>query len=191
MKKVLLIVFALIFVVFRSGAQDRSESVEKSIWGMELGLPPLAVYNESRIADKFSLRSEFSLGFAWQSGNETQWAVIPVIQIEPRYYHNIKRRAEKGKRIDGNSGNFLSLVVGGDPGVGIKSKNIDLYPGIFLIPMYGFRRNIGLHFNYEFAFGVGYAWTFQKYTGIFSGETYNVTTGEVVPGIRIAIGYVF
>ena len=191
MKKVLLFLSVLVFTVPKAGAQDKKPSVEKSTWGVQIGIPPLAVYNESRIADKFSLRSELSLGFAWQSGIETQWAVIPVIQIEPRYYHNIKRRADKGKRIDGNSGNYLSLVIGGETGVGITSKDVELYPGIYLIPMYGIRRNIGTHFNYEFALGVGYAWNFQKYTSFFSGETYKETVGGVAIGIRIAIGYRF
>ncbi|NPA35602.1 MAG: hypothetical protein GXO47_02020 [Chlorobi bacterium] len=191
MKNPVTIFFILYFILSNVSAQDKVSSVEKSIWGIQIGLPPVAVYNEFMLADEFSLRSELSLGFAWQSGTETVWAVSPVIQIEPRYYYNIKRRVGKGKRIDGNSGNYLSFIIGGETGEGIKSKDVELYPGIFLLPMYGLKRNVGNSFNYEFALGVGYAWSFQKYTDFFTGEDFNVTIGGIVLGIRIAIGYKF
>ncbi len=191
MKKAFLL-FALILIVLGSEAQDKEASVEKSTWGIQLGVPPLAVYNESRLADKFSLRSELNLGFGWQSSyNGTLWTMPLYVQVEPRYYYNIKRRAAKKKRIDGNSGNFLSLVIGGEPGIGITSKDVQLYTGVYLIPFYGMRRNIGMHFNYELALGVGYNWSFHSFTNIITRETYYETEHGVALGLRIAIGYRF
>ncbi len=189
MKKVFLL-FVLCSIVSSTQAQDKEASVEKSTWGIQMGVPPLAVYNESRLADKFSLRSELNLGFAWQNNYYgTSWAMPLYVQIEPRYYYNIKRRAARKKRIDGNSGNFLSLVIGGEPGIGITSKNVHLYPGVYLIPAYGIRRNIGMHFNYEFALGVGYYWYFHSFTNNVTRETYHETYHGATLGLRIAIGY--
>ncbi len=60
---------------------------------------------------------------------------------------------QKEKRIDGNSGNYLSLYTGFQPGFGITSNNVDMVPVAYIIPTYGLRRNIGEHFNIRLAFG--------------------------------------
>ncbi len=57
--------------------------------------------------------------------------------------------------------------------------------------MYGIRRNIGIHFNYEFTFGVGYAWSFHKHTSVITNNTYREIVHDVAYCIRIAIGYRF
>jgi hypothetical protein len=173
----------------------QSVSVEKSIWGVQMGISPLSFYNESKLSNSIALRSELSLGFAWDSGDSFQWAVVPYAVVEPRYYYNLKRRNNKGKRIDGNSGNYLSLNFGYNSDFIISSSDVTLFPGISMIPMYGIRRNIGQRFNFEFAFGLGYQWQYKHFERFNfqtnTPYTYSYTEQGAIVGLRLAIGYKF
>lgn len=187
---------SIVLVVSLSCANIRAQevSVEKSIWGAQILMLPLSVYNESKLTNEIALRSELSWGFSWSGGgyydSSGRWEVIPYLVVEPRYYYNLNRRLEKGKRIDGNSGNYLSLYTCIQPGIGFKSDNARIDPGVFVIPMYGLKRNIGKRFNFELAYGIGYGWIYEEYT-YFNGETHRETDSGVLLNFRLAIGYMF
>ncbi|MBI9063928.1 MAG: hypothetical protein JEZ14_18235 [Marinilabiliaceae bacterium] len=83
------------------------------------------------------------------------------------------------------------MTFGYTPGFSISSDNADMDPGIFLIPTWGMRRNIGTSFNYDIAFGIGYGATFEEYTSFYSGETIHNTEHGVAYALRLAIGYKF
>ncbi len=194
------IIFTLIFFTafFKMIAQE--PSVENSIWGIQLGVYPISMYNELKITNSISLRSEIGFSYAWTSSNgingSNQWAVTPDINIEPRYYYNLKRRNSLEKRIDNNSGNYLSLNLGYCAGnLAIKSKNTDVNSSIHIIPMYGLRRNIGKRFNSEFAIGIGYSRVFKEYHYVDyitqQPNSYKYSESGVTYGIRLAIGYCY
>nr|WP_320023401.1 hypothetical protein [uncultured Draconibacterium sp.] len=190
-----LIIIILAFILFVPKGHAQEVSVEKNLWGVQTLIFPLSVYNETKLTTNIALRSELAWGFGWSGNgsyidNSVKWAVSPYLGIEPRCYYNLYRRNQKEKRIDGNSGNYLSLYTGFQPGFGITSKNVDIYPAISIMPMYGLRRNIGKHFNFEFAFGFGYNWTFQNYTSA-TGKKYSNTVGDTTLGLRLALGYIF
>ena len=104
----------------------------------------------------------------------------------------MQKRASKGKQTTGNSGNFISLNCGYTPGFAIKSSNTNVDPNIHIIPTWGFKRNIGTSFNYDFAFGIGYGASFEEYTPIYGhGETIHHTDHYVAISIRFGIGYKF
>ena len=188
----LLTLAILITFLFLGRTEAQEISVEKSIWGVQAGIYPLSVYNESKLSNNISLRSELFLGFGWMSGHSssTDWAIAPYINVEPRWYYNLQRRANKEKRTDNNSGNYLSMQVGCQPGFGISSNNATFNPAVYAIPTYGLRRNIGTHFNFETAFGLGYGWVFEEYVRM-DGSTFRKTENGVSYNIRIAIGYLF
>ena len=190
-----LIIIILVFILFVPKGHAQEVSVEKNLWGIQTLIFPLSVYNEAKLTPNIALRSELVWGFGWTGNgsyhdNSVQWAVIPYLGIEPRYYYNLNRRKQKGKRIDGNSGNYLSLYTGFQPGFGITSKNVDLFPVVYIVPSYGLRRNIGKHFNFEAAFGIGYGWEFEKYT-YPGGRDYRNTDSGTVYNVRLAFGYMF
>jgi len=182
---------SIILIICLSTTKGNAQevSVEESIWGIQALMLPLSVYNESKLTNNIALRSELAWGFSW-SGGGSQWEVIPYLNVEPRYYYNLNRRNQKGKRIDNNSGNYLSLFACFQPGFGITSKNNDLFPAIYIMPTYGLRRNIGKHFNFETALGFGYGWEFHKTTN-FNGETSRYTDSGTLFNFRLAFGYVF
>jgi len=190
MKKVVLSILVS-FLFINSYAQEAT--VEKSMWGVQIGLPPLAVYHESRLTNSVALRTELNFGFAIErSLGETRWAIIPAIDLEPRYYYNLQKRASKGKQTIGNCGNFISLNFGYTPGFAIKSSNANVDPSIHIIPTWGLKRNIGTSFNYDFAFGIGYSASFEEHTSFYGqGETIHHTDHELALSIRFGIGYKF
>lgn len=193
MKNLFLTILTLCVFIFSANAQEAS--VEKSIWGFRVGIPPIALSNETGLTKSITIVSEFGFGFAWRSSsglfsdNSTSWAVIPTINVEPRYYYNLKKRLEKGKRIDGNSGNFLALSAGFSPDFGITSDNVDLDSDLYVIPMWGLKRSIGKNFTFETSVGLGYSWVFEEYT--YNGQTVKETEGSTAFSLRFGFGYWF
>jgi hypothetical protein len=193
MKNLFLTILTLSVFILSANAQEAS--VEKSIWGAQIGIHPLGIYNETALTESIALRSELGFGFAWGSSsglfdNSSYWAVMPVVMVEPRYYYNLNKRLNKGRRIDGNSGNFLGLSVGIQPDFGFTSDNVDLDKGFSVIPMWGIRRSIGNSFTFETAIGLGYGLSFDEYT-LYTGERISTTDSGVVLGFRLAFGYWF
>lgn len=192
MRFLIVITTSLCLFLPRINAQE--ETVAKSLWGVQIGIHPFAINNELKITNSIALRNELGFGLVWADNgyyNSTaQWAIVPSVNVEPRYYYNLKKRVKKGKRIDRNSGNYLSLYVGFEPGIGITSNNVDLFPVVSTIPMWGIKRAIGKNFNFETALGVGYGWTFEKHT-LYNGSIIRNTERGVTYGIRLALGYNF
>ncbi|GAF02446.1 hypothetical protein [Saccharicrinis fermentans] len=181
-------------------SQGQENNLENNLFGIQIGIYPLSVYNEYRINRALVLRSELGFSYAWVGGTgidgSDQWALTPDVVLEPRLYYNINRRISKEKRIDGNSGNYLAVHLGYRIGeLAIRSKNITVFPSFSVLPMYGLRRNLGKHFNFEFAFGIGHSWTFQEFDYVdymtSETETYKGTNSELVYGLRLAFGFIF
>ena len=103
--------------------------------------------------------------------------------LQPKFYYNIGRRAEKGKNTKNNGANYLGLQVRYIPNwfVISNTENVSLSNQINFIPTFGIRRNFSENFNYEFKAGLGYGTTF--------GEKFN-NSGAVLD-LSIKVGYDF
>ena len=155
-----LLKFAAVAVLF-SIAVSAQGTVEKSIFNVQIGSHPLSVNHELGLGNQFALRTEFSTGLtAYWTLYDSGYAITPIINLEPRWYYNIKKRDNKGKRTHNNSASFVGLasryvsnevLLGGLP---------DYYtiPNAFsFIPKWGIRRSIdSSNFNYEVGIGIGY-----------------------------------
>lgn len=187
MKK--LLTGAALFSAILSGFAQSKATVEQSVWNAQTGLLGVFVNNEYRLADKFALRTELGLdgGFA-TNGNDTKWGLIPTINIEPRYYYNIAKRAAKGRNTSGNASNFITVLVKYNPDWFIISneENVLTENMIAIIPKWGIRRNIGQSkFNYEAGIGIGY----YSYFGS-DREHYKYPEGVAVD-MHLRVGYRF
>ena len=157
MKKIFII---LILYGLTCQVKSQPASVITTTFGIQTGFLGIWVHNESRIADHVALRSELGFDAGLQGGThaKTEYILSPVISLAPRWYYNLDRRNSKGKRTEGNSGNFISLKLRYYPDwFNISSSDIfNVRRNIALVPTWGIRRNIGGHLTTEAGAGVGY-----------------------------------
>ncbi len=171
-------------------AKSQNSSVEQSTYGIQTGILGIWVHNESKLSNQFVLRSELGLdtGIYGSDANDIDgFLLTPTITLEPRWYYNLNKREEKSRRIDGNSGNFISIKTTYHPDWFIISNegNIDFISDISIIPTWGLRRNLGSHFTYETGIGIGYIHYFKKDHVILVNES------DVAVNLHLRIGYRF
>lgn len=145
-------------------------SVEHSVFGVQVGLIGVWAHNELKLSNQVALRSEFGISGV-NSGS-----ISPSIALEPRWYYNLDKRIEKGKRIDGNSGDYFSVRAGyyfHDD----EELRDDYNNEVVLIPTWGMRRNIGKTFNYE--------------AGLGTGLGYENKTITILPYVNLRVGFRF
>lgn len=189
MKKVLL---SLTLCTLAIVAKAQNASVENSTFGVQTGVLGIWVYNEAKLSNSIALRTEVGFDFGiWETtfydDYDAPFLLTPVIVLEPRFYYNLKKRSERSKRIDGNSGNFIALKMGYHPDwfVLFNTDNAPVVSDFSIIPTWGIRRSIGEHFNFEAGIGVGYSYTFAEQAG------YPKDKGEVELNMHLRIGYRF
>jgi len=186
--RTILVTFGLLLVFISSYGQ--TSSVEKSIYGIQTGYLGIYIHNELKVSKPIALRIELGLDNMIWWGTlypKTTFLLAPVLTIEPRWYFNLLKRLNKSKRIDGNSGSFLSIKCNYHPNLFVIS-NYDgeiILPDISIIPTWGIKRNLGKHFQYETGIGIGYRYSFDK------SQNYYENNGEVALNLHLRIGYRF
>jgi hypothetical protein len=170
--------------------KSQNTSVEQSTYGIQTGFLGLWVHNETKLTNSIALRSEIGLDSGIWGGDfydGTGFLMTPVLSLEPKLYYNLNKRVSKSKRIDGNSGNFISLKTSYHPDWFVISNkdNISVISDISVIPTWGIRRNIGNHFNYETGVGIGYRYIFAKQAGFPKNKS------EAAFNLHLRIGYRF
>lgn len=178
-------------------AQDTIPSVEKSIVSIQIGEGLMFTY-EHRLSRTITLRAEAGVGVMF-IGEDEEWlfdsentslALLPTFAIEPRWYYNLDRRVRKGKAIARNRANYFSLYAKYAAGWGAVELegNMDEAPSTFaVVPMWGLRRTLGKHFNYELGAGLGYAYV-SKYDHF---KHYHGAKDGVIGYLRARFGFDF
>ncbi len=182
---------SLIFILLLSlKVNSQDASVEKSIYGVQTGFLGIWAHNESKLSSQIALRTELGLdaGITLNGANDFgKLFLAPVITVEPRWYYNLNRRVSKSKRIDNNSGNFISIKTSYHPDwFLIAAPEISRFiTDLSIVPTYGIRRHIGNHFTYETGFGIGYVKYFDTDDLFFFNEP-NITVN-----LHLRLGYTF
>lgn len=171
-------------------AMAQNASVEQSTYGIQTGFLGIWGHQEIKLSNLVALRTELGFDTGIWGGSyydKTGFLLTPVITLEPRWYYNLNKRMGKSRRIDGNSGNFVSLKTSYHPDWFVISNtdNISVISDISIIPTWGIRRNIGDHFTYEVGIGIGYRYIFAKQAGYLENE------GETTANLHIRLGYRF
>ncbi len=162
LKSRILTLLILLFCCFSVKISAQEASVEKSVFGLETGFLGIWLNNEVRLMDQLSLRTEIGLnaGIFGRSSikNQPGFILTPEITLEPRWYYNLKKRKANQKNISNNSGNYFALKTTYSPDwfAISNSENINPTSHFSIIPTWGIRRNIGKHFYFETAIGIGY-----------------------------------
>jgi len=168
---------------FSQEVQDDA-SVEKSVFGIQTGpLGLFSIHNELKLSNQVALRSEIGLGdigVFTDDDFDLSFFTTFSATLEPRWYYNLTKRVSKGKRIDGNSGNYLSLRASY---YSYDLSELDEYNlnNPFVALNWGIRRNIGDHFIYEATLGGGLG---------FATDDGKRTIG-FTPYTNLKIGYLF
>jgi hypothetical protein len=185
------------FFVIGAHAQETPKnpsSVEKSIFNIQTGAVGGWVSYEGRLSDRWALRAEVGLDL-WSyeyytydlATNEKGVALVPSIAIEPRWYYNIGKRAEKGRHTANNSANFVTLAVEYYPNLFVIGgpDYLEIRDQISFIPKWGIRRSIAQsNFNYELGIGVGPVWYLDN-------NDHYKDESDVTIDAHIRIGYTF
>ncbi len=183
----------------QSTENKENPSVEKSIRGIQIGETGLIYNYEFKLANKITLRTEAGFTLAFFSGDENLWtgekekgsvAALPTFTVEPRWYYNLNRRVRKGKDITRNRANYFSLFANYSGGWGaIKfDDRVDQTPNFITIaPMWGMRRTLGKHFNYELGAGIGYYYV-SKHEHFTHSHT---SDDEIVLIVKARFGFDF
>jgi hypothetical protein len=183
------------FNKFIAKAQEEV-SVEKNLYGAQLGLLSTSFYYETQLQRKISLRTEIGLALTFASKDyedpaikdEYSTLIVPYLTLEPRWYYGLDRRKRLGKKTYNNSSNYVSLATSyiSSKTPIINNGDFDVVPAISIIPKYGMRRAFAKHFNYEFFGGFGY-----QYNIFSKAEGCNCDHNNTVIDLQVRIGYDF
>lgn len=167
----------LILVSFSNIFAQDTSSVEKNLFKINLLLP--GVVYEHGLSKKNTLYSELSFGIGYnQSGySGKNLSLYPNINEQFRHYYNLEKRAQKGKRTIGNSGNFLGLnAIYNFKSINSNTSANTSDASFTIAPVWGFQRTYKHNFNLSLNGGVGY----------------NVSKNEngIVPVFNFTLGWV-
>ncbi len=187
MKKILL---TLAFCGLTFIVKSQNASVEHSTYGIQTGFLGIWAHNETKLSNSIALRTELGFDSGIWGGDfydGIRFLMTPIISLEPRLYYNLNKRVKKSRRIDGNSGNFISLKTSYHPDWFVISNtdDVNVISDISIVPTWGIRRNLGKHFSYETGIGIGYHYTFYKQAGYLENES------DVTMNLLLRIGYRF
>jgi hypothetical protein len=145
-------------------AQDANPELV-SVYGTQIGLSGINFHKEIPISKQFVIRPETGLGLNLAYGSNTdglEFELVPKIEVGGKWYYNLNYRNRKNKNTSDNAANFFALTVSyySDLFI-ITNRNSNFNSLMNIIPNWGFRRNLGQHFNYEFVLGYGNSYEFK------------------------------
>jgi hypothetical protein len=133
------------------------------------------------MGNQFTLNGQFSVeGGFFGSSNNFNYIFVPSFNLEPRWYYNLNRRMNKGKKTLNNGSNYVSIEFSYVPNwfsINSLDNIVIVQPHYYVIPKWGLRRTIGNRFSFEFAMGYGAYLTAGEISGQF--------------GLDLRFGYVF
>jgi len=187
MKKIIL---SFVFLGFINAIQSQDASTEETTYGIQTGFLGVWIQNESKLSNNIALRSEIGFDSGIGAGDfydGVGFILTPVLTLEPRLYYNLNKRVSKGRNIDGNSGNFVSLKTSYHPDWFVISniENSGIVSDLAIIPTWGIRRQLGNHFMYEVGIGLGYRYLLAKQAGFLENES------DAAINLHLRIGYQF
>lgn len=167
-------------------------SVEKSVFGVQIGFLGVWANSEFRLSNSIALRTELGLDSGVFGGtyyeNNVNFLLYPTLTLEPRFYYNLKKRVRKSRSIANNSGNFIALKLNYTPDwftITNYQYDIDIAESYAILVKWGIKRTLWKHFTYEAGIGFGYRRYFLKQ------HNYQPNKSEAALDLHLRIGYTF
>jgi len=149
---------------------------------------------ETRIGQSQTLYGEAFLstaifiGYSSSLGNISSVDMYPALTLQYRFYYNGNKRASKGKRVEMNSMNYISIVTDASF---YKDKRYDLNKSRIMKTFgaaWGFQRNYSKRFSLDINVGIGYA--FGKETILNYPDNYtDISYGDFTTLGQISLGF--
>ncbi len=121
-------------------------------------LIPSAEY-EAAVSKNSTIDAVLGIGFGYHDSSyldESEYGFYPQFEAQYRYFYNLNKRMQKGKKTSENSGNYIAavgVVASGNPIIGDMQLNND-YSG-FLGPAWGLQRIYNSNFKLNLTLGLG------------------------------------
>lgn len=185
-KNYTLLVLLLVSTSISCLAQKEKPSVVNNMYNIQTGLG-LWVNNETRLSDEIALRTEVGFNGAYEYDNGTSnFALVPGLSLEPRWYFNLKKRQEKGKDIAFNAGNYWSLkaFLLSDSFIIANNDNLELgRDRLHFTANWGLKKNLSENWNYEFGIGLGANLLYKENAAFYENES------PIVGSLTLRIGF--
>jgi hypothetical protein len=180
-KKMMILAAGILFVSSAYAQESQKDIDMKTFFKVDGGVSGLGVSLETPLSNKFLFEIESGLGAGYDIDTRSfrySWVINdPAIytSVRGKYYYNRELRAEKGKNIFMNSGNFIGVRIKFASSGIISGNN---YNTLLTNVHWGAQRQLNKHWMYSFYAGLGYA-----YDTTYSG-------GTLYPAIDIKFSYV-
>lgn len=171
MKSILLLLFCFGFsmTALCQEAADQATTVNK----LRLNLINPAIEVERATGSKSAISAAIGVGYGGgypeltSAGTGFIYVISPFLDVQHKWYINMDKRQSKGKSVENNSANFISmrlLTRGKSISENVtRTTNTDFAIG----PTWGIQRNLGDKFNFLFDLGPVYYFDTEGTGGVF------------------------
>jgi len=144
----------LLIMCFFANAQENQLT---DLFTAKLGIIGSWVSYEKVLNDDFTINTEIGLedfAFRKRNGGNLEYSFSQTFSVEPRFYYNRRRRINKNKIVQNNTGNFVGLECFYINKTFTNTNAITTNP-VILLARYGINRRVSNHINFEFITGIG------------------------------------
>ena len=181
MKRIFLLTSILGFIHLSYGQTPKPETKLSSLTKLDLSLQGVGLTFEPRLSN--SMTTDLSLGFGGgydiSEGSIYYQVIKPALYFlaTPKYFYNIKKRINKGKTAQYNSGNYI----------GIRLKyNMPLYKKSDII-----RNSILTNIHWGIQRAISNHWTFNSHIGVGYAHDIDYGFGTIYPAFDFKFSYIF
>jgi len=186
MKKILTIILLMSHAFHTLSQNTFKDSSLKSLTKLDLGLQGVGFSYEPRISNKMMIDLSVGAGGGYnvsEDGVDYRWNFLqPAIylMITPKFYYNRKKRIEKGKKFQNNSGNYFGVRFKYTTGNNTSDYNSRVYQAGLINLHWGIQRPLGNKWILNAHAGLGYAQDFGSGFGTI-----------LYPALELKFSYLF
>jgi hypothetical protein len=164
---VLLTTFTLSFSI--QGQSTDTDNNLKNLGKFDMGLQGIGFAFETRLSKLITTEGSagFGGGYGIMDGSLDLQLLKPALYftVTPKYFYNRNHRAEKGRRMQNNSGNYLGFRC--KYSLPLYKKSDIIRNSLLTNFHWGMQRSLGEHWTFNAHAGAGYARDIDKGAGTF------------------------
>ncbi len=185
MKKIFIIILTTCHFFYALGQKISSDSTLTSLTKLDLGLQGVGFSYEPRISKKITIDLSAGAGGGYnvsEDGVDYKWNFLqPALyfMVTPKFYYNRKKRIEKGKKFQNNSGNYFGVRLKYTTGNNSSDYNYHVRPAGLVNVHWGIQRPLSNKWILNAHAGAGYA------------QDFGSGFGTIYPALELKFSYLF